>query len=122
MNKLIRYLIGKRTQRQYLPQLKRSYKNPFDSEALTPDEELILLKGIVRDPHEANGMMQKYGTASAPELFRMLPPPRRSTFRDRLDAWLRLVEGSYETDPHLREWQEAKELYGSSAVQKHRRT
>lgn len=111
MRKLLRYLLGRRSIRDSLPRLKTSLKDQFDPRTLGDDDNLILLAGIVRDPHEAQKLMAKYDARHAADLLKVLPPPKRDTFRDRLARWIRLVEGSYTNDPWQREWNEAKRFY-----------
>ncbi len=110
MSGLISYFL-KHHIREKLPRLHRSLKDEFDARGISQDEAIILLAGIVRDPHEARKLMDKHQASSAPDLLARLPPPRVSGFVDRFQNWLRALEGAYESDPHSEDYRLSRRLY-----------
>lgn len=111
MRKLYRYLLRKDTSpRQKLPHLAQSLTERFDPAGENDDIRLILLAGIVKDPYAAQRLMQKHDTANAPDLLDNLPPPKVDRWR-RLRAYIRLLEGAHESDPHRHEYRLTKTIH-----------
>lgn len=99
------------TTRHYkLPRLQGRFKNPVDPSELDEDNALILLAGIARDEYEAEKLLKKAKTSAVEFLKRL--PKRRIDYMRRVRAWLRSLEGAYESDPHSEEYREAKRIYG----------
>lgn len=107
MRALLRYLFT-RSMREKLPRLGGKLKLEFDPLELDSDISLVLMSGRARDVQEARNLMRKYGAANGAELLMKLPPPPPVDWKRRFRAWLRHLEGSYETDPHRRELTETK--------------
>lgn len=109
MKALYRHLT-KTTRHYKLPRLQGRFKNPVNPSELADDNELILLAGIARDEYEAEKLLKKANTSAVEFLKRL--PKRRIDYMRRIRAWLRSVEGAYESDPHRDEYKEAKRIYG----------
>lgn len=90
--------IFRRSIRESLPRLENSLTVGYHRESLTIDEELILLRGVAKDPAEARRMMKEYGAANAIELLKLLPA-HKINWRRRLRRWLLTLEGSHQSDP-----------------------
>lgn len=111
MKALWRYFNPKNIRRN-LPRLHQSLMADVDPATLTADEYLILLAGLVKDDDEARKLMAKYKVTSAPELLRVLPPPKVDRWR-KLRRWIQALEGSEATNPHAHDWLVSRNFYSS---------
>lgn len=95
---LLRYLVKQRDQEK-LPRLKRHLVNEKQYHGeITPDIELILMRGVWRDPVRAQAWLDQHkGDVQA--ALRALPVPKRPDWRKRLKAWLITLEGSSASPP-----------------------
>lgn len=100
MKTVLKYLF-QRPEREKLPRLSHTLTSDVDPSAtLDPDIQLILMTGRVRDPVQARRLMQEYGATNGVELLKRLPPPPPVDWKRRFRAWMRQLEGSYQSDPH----------------------
>lgn len=100
---LLRYLF-RQTERDLLPKLKNHLTTQFDrSEEIDWETELVLMRGLVRDPRQVRALMEQYEVTTAQELLEVLPEPTGPNWRGRFSRWIQHVEGSYARDPHLEE-------------------
>lgn len=95
---LLRYLVRQREQEK-LPRLKRHLTS---AEAwtgeITPEVNLILMRGVWRDPVRAQAWLDQHG-GDVQAALRALPVPKRPDWRKRLKAWLMTLEGSSASPP-----------------------
>lgn len=108
MRKVLAYLFNQ-TPREKLPRLPHTLAEEFDPLELDSDIRLALMTGLVRDPHEARKLMVQYGAKNGAELLARLPPPPPVDWRKRLQAWIRQLEGGYQSDPHKEELRRREE-------------
>lgn len=80
----------------------------FDRNSLDPEIELVLASGLVKDPVEAQKLLDYHKVSTALELLQKLPPPPGPDYRGRFKRWLMALEGAYETDPHRKEYWESR--------------
>ncbi len=108
---LLRYLF-RQTERDLLPKLKNHLTTQFDrSEEIDWETELVLMRGLVRDPRQVRALMEQYEVSTAEALLEVLPEPPGPDWRGRFWRWVQHVEGSYARDPHVEEDRETLQQY-----------
>lgn len=99
---LIRHFTKQRDQEK-LPRLKRHLVNADEyRDAITPDIEMILMRGVWRDPVKAQVWLDQFG-GDLQAALKALPVPQKPDWRKRFKAWLMTLEGSTASDPHKKE-------------------
>lgn len=96
---LIRYIFFYGNIRDKLPKLQRTLATDFDPAELDPEIRLVLMTGRARDPSAVKELMKKHEVYTALELIPYLPKRIPTPWQKRFRAWLRGLEGSYQSDP-----------------------
>ncbi len=82
-----------------LPHLKRTLINPRERLPVEDDPHRLMMTGLARDEYAALDLLER-GKLPVNELIRKLSKPRKADWRRRLMSRLRVLEGSYDHNPH----------------------
>ena len=82
-----------------LPRLKRTLINPRDGQPVEDDAHRLMMAGVARDEYAGLDLIERHELPLA-DLMRLLSKPRKPNWRKRLMSRLRILDGSWDHNPH----------------------